>query len=90
MRLWNDEAMRPPINKLTSAPDVTELTEDVTGGSHPRMVIPQAGDFWQHYYHGTVKVIRRWNNRESICELPNGKGRRLLHDDLMLKKVDAV
>lgn len=30
--------MRPPINNPASAPDVTELTEDVAGGSHQRMV----------------------------------------------------
>lgn len=75
--------MKTPQNK-------TGIEPEPRSGSLDAVVIPQAGDFWQHHYHGTVKVIRRWNNRESICELPNGKGRRLLHDDLMLKKVDAV
>lgn len=37
--------MRPPINNPASAPDVTELTEGVAGGSHQRMVREHTCEF---------------------------------------------
>ena len=67
--------MRPPINNPASAPDVTELTEDVAGGSHQRMVrlfprglpkrrpkdeyIHSTCGCWQCAYCASVKAARK-------------------------------
>ena len=58
---------------------------DVGSGA---VVIPQPGETWGHRYHGPVKIIRKWNDRESICETPDRR-RLLLMNELMHKTTDA-
>lgn len=48
---------------------------------------PQPGEFWKHHVHARVKVIRRWNNIESVCELPSGR-RAILMDGLMICRLE--
>jgi hypothetical protein len=49
---------------------------------------PQPGEFWRHHVHQRVKVIRRWNNIESECELRSGR-RLILADSLMICRLEA-
>ena len=48
--------------------------------------IPQPGEVWLHNSAGTVKIVRRWNEGESVCETDSGR-RRLLRDELMIGRV---
>jgi hypothetical protein len=64
--------------------------KSVTAVVSSELVRPQPGEYWEHSYHGAVKVIRRWNDHECVCDVlaydetrPIEVRRRLLCDELM-------
>lgn len=47
-------------------------------------IIPQPGETWLHRHLGTVKVVRRWNDLECVCEGARpGVGTRILRDEFL-------
>ena len=57
------------------------------------LVRPQPGEYWEHSYHGAVKVIHRWNDHECGCDILEYADcditirRRLLCDELMKRRL---
>lgn len=69
--------MEAPQNK-------TGIEPEPRSGSLDAVVSPQPGEVWKHYRHGLVKIIRAWNERESVGETLEGR-RMLLMNELMAK-----
>jgi hypothetical protein len=84
--------------KDLSQPDELEYPETRTTASGPLplcstgLVIPQPGEIWIHEHWGRVKIIGRWGDTESKCEverrsaLPAHMRRAILQNCLMRKE----